>query len=66
VRPPLRPRARCTEARVGPFTDQFPFHLGERGLSEWALCADSGHSRDCDGAPRFDPLPTFAPEFYTS
>ena len=23
---------------------------------EWPLCADSGHSRDCDGAPRFDPL----------
>jgi hypothetical protein len=29
------------------------------------LCAYSGHSRDCDGASRFDPLPTFAPEFYT-
>ena len=27
--------------------------------------AETGQSRDCDGAPRFDPLPTFVPEFCT-
>jgi hypothetical protein len=35
------------------------------GCGEWPLCAVNRHSRDCDGAPRFQPLPTFAPEFYT-